>query len=127
MLFRLPQILILTFLIGGSAASFNQAERAHSFHYATTANEQWVARYTPLQNRYYRGAQRYGTKPLDAREERFTEENTPPTYEREDSKVVKVGLLVPLKGKGEDIGKHLQDAAILALFDKYGFSLLKPA
>lgn len=34
-------------------------------------------------------------------------------------KLVKVGLLVPLSGKSATLGRALQDAAVLALFDKY--------
>lgn len=35
------------------------------------------------------------------------------------SHVVKVGLLVPLSGQAAQVGKALQDAAVMALFDKY--------
>lgn len=40
-------------------------------------------------------------------------------------RAVKVGLLLPLTGKGAALGKEFQDAAILALFDKYGMSAPK--
>lgn len=35
------------------------------------------------------------------------------------ARVVKVGLLVPLTGRSAELGKAIQDAAVLALFDKY--------
>lgn len=47
-------------------------------------------------------------------------------YSDHPTKVVKIGLLVPLSGRSETIGKALQDAGILALFDKYA-SLAGPA
>lgn len=47
-------------------------------------------------------------------------------YTENPTKVVKIGLLVPLSGRSETIGKALQDAGILALFDKYA-SLSGPA
>ncbi len=36
-----------------------------------------------------------------------------------NTKVVKVGLLLPLTGRNADLGKALQDAATVSLFDKY--------
>lgn len=36
-----------------------------------------------------------------------------------NQKVVKVGLLLPLTGRNADLGKALQDAATVSLFDKY--------
>lgn len=41
------------------------------------------------------------------------------------AKAIKVGLLLPLTGQGAAMGKEFQDAAILALFDKYGMSAPK--
>lgn len=35
------------------------------------------------------------------------------------SRVVKVGLLIPLSGRSQAVGEALRDAAVLALFDKY--------
>ena len=43
----------------------------------------------------------------------------PGPYDQPPSKTVKVGLLVPLSGRSESMGKALRDASILALFDKY--------
>lgn len=34
-------------------------------------------------------------------------------------RIIKVGLLVPLTGRSAELGKAIQDAAVLALFDKY--------
>lgn len=42
-----------------------------------------------------------------------------PTQDESPTKIVKIGLLVPLSGRSGTIGKALQDAGILALFDKY--------
>ncbi len=43
----------------------------------------------------------------------------PGAYDITPSRVVKVGLLLPLTGQSETLGKALQDAAVMALFDKY--------
>lgn len=43
----------------------------------------------------------------------------PGAYDISPTRVVKVGLLVPLSGQSETLGKALQDAAVMALFDKY--------
>lgn len=36
-----------------------------------------------------------------------------------NQKVIKIGLLLPLSGRSADLGKALQDAATVSLFDKY--------
>lgn len=40
-------------------------------------------------------------------------------YSVTPSKIIKVGLLLPLSGRSEEVGKAMRDAAVLALFDKY--------
>ena len=40
-------------------------------------------------------------------------------YNIQQGGVIKIGLLLPLSGRSAELGKALQDAAVLALFDKY--------
>lgn len=43
----------------------------------------------------------------------------PPIQYAEPKTTVKIGLLLPLTGESAQLGKMLQDAAVMALFDKY--------
>ncbi len=43
----------------------------------------------------------------------------PQVQSMEPAQTVKVGLLLPLTGRAQTVGSALQDAAVLALFDKY--------
>lgn len=46
-------------------------------------------------------------------------EPAPTAYDVPPTKVVKVGLLLPLTGRSAALGKSLQDAGVMAMFDKY--------
>lgn len=43
----------------------------------------------------------------------------PTAYDQPPSMVVKVGFLAPLTGRSQALGKAMQDAGVMALFDKY--------
>lgn len=59
------------------------------------------------------------TYPYDLPAGRPREEGFFDLYSIPPSKIVKVGLLLPLTGRSAELGKALRDAAVMALFDKY--------
>ena len=75
----------------------------------------------------------YKTPSQQAMHEEFAYPGTPPArWEQggnsqsmpygngsQHGQVIKIGLLLPLSGQSAELGKSLQDAAVLALFDKY--------
>lgn len=60
-----------------------------------------------------------GTYPYERPQPRARDTEAFDPYAVAPAKVVKVGLLLPLSGRSEKVGKALRDAAVLALFDKY--------